>query len=141
VVLAVLLAWYRVPLTMHAIWVVPTVVVLAGFLIGLGLLLSAVQVRYRDVGLAMPVLVQAWLFATPVLYPLSSVKSALSPALYAVYLLNPMAGVVDGFRRALVLRATPDLQALTVAAVVVAVLVPFGYGYFKYAESTMADRV
>jgi len=141
VVLAGLLVWYHVPLTMHALWIVPMVFVLTGFVIGLGLLLSAVHVRYRDVGLAMPVLVQAWLFATPVLYPLSSVKSKLPPALYAVYLLNPMAGVVDGFRRALVLRATPDLQALAVAGIVVALLVPIAYGYFKYAESTMADRV
>ena len=141
VVLVGLLVWYGVPLTTNAIWIVPIVLVLTGVVIGLGLLLSAVQVRHRDVGLAMPVLVQVWLFATPVLYPLSSVKSALRPELYTVYLLNPMAGVVDGFRRALVLRATPDLHALAVAVVVVAVLVPIAYGYFKYAESTMADRV
>jgi lipopolysaccharide transport system permease protein len=141
VVLAGLLVWYHVPLTMHALWVVPTMLVLAGVMIGLGLLFSAVQVRYRDVGLAMPVLVQVWLFATPVLYPLTSVKSALPPALYTVYVLNPMAGVVDGFRRALVLRTTPDLHALTVAGIVVALLVPIAYSYFKYAESTMADRV
>ena len=141
VVLVGLLAWYRVPVTATALWVIPSVVVLIGLVIGLGLLLSALQVHSRDVGLAMPVLVQVWLFATPVLYPLSAVKSRLPPAVYNVYLLNPMAGIVDGFRRALVLHLTPDLHALAVSAGVVVLLLPTAYVYFKYAELTMADRV
>ena len=65
VVLAALMMWFGVPLTATAIWALPAIAVLTGLLVGLGLLLSALQVRYRDVGLAMPVLVQVWLFATP----------------------------------------------------------------------------
>jgi lipopolysaccharide transport system permease protein len=141
VVLVGLLVWYHVPVTATALWVIPSVVVLIGLVTGLGLLLSAVQVRSRDVGLAMPVLVQVWLFATPVLYPLSAVKSALPPAMYALYLLNPMAGIVDGIRRALVLHLRPDVDALAVSAVVVVILLPAAYVYFKYTELTMADRV
>ncbi len=141
VVLIALMAWYQVPLTMTAIWIVPDVLVLTGLVVALGLLLSAIQVRHRDVGLAMPVIVQAWLFATPVLYPLAAVKSALPPSLYALYTLNPMAGIVDTFRGVLVLHAPPDLGALASAAVVVAVLAPAAYVYFKYVELTMADVV
>lgn len=140
-VLAGLMLWFGVPLTLTALWSVPAIASLTGLLIGLGLLLSALQVRYRDVGLAMPVLVQIWLFATPVLYPLSAVKAALPPPLYSLYTMNPMAGVVDTFRRGVVLHQDPDFTALAVSIGTVLVLVPVAYGYFKYVELTMADVV
>ena len=140
-VLAGLMLWFGVPLKLTALWSVPAIASLTGLLIGLGLLLSALQVRYRDVGLAMPVLVQIWLFATPVLYPLSAVKAALPPPLYSLYTMNPMAGVVDTFRRGVVLHQDPDFTALAVSIGTVLVLVPVAYGYFKYVELTMADVV
>jgi len=140
-VLALLMLWYGVPLAATAIWIVPAIALLIGLLVGLGLLCSALQVHYRDVGLAMPVLVQIWLFATPVLYPLTAVKKALPPSLYALYVLNPMVGIVDTFRRGLVLHESPDGPALVVSAVVVAVIVPAAYIYFKYVELTIADAV
>ena len=141
VVLAALMIWFGVPLTATAIWALPAIALLTGLLVGLGLLTSALQVRYRDVGLAMPVLVQIWLFVSPVLYPLAAVKAALPTSLYTLYTLNPMAGVVDTFRRAVVLHQSPDLPALAMSALVVAVIVPAAYVYFKYVELTMADVV
>lgn len=140
-VLAALMMWFGFSLTMTAVWSVPAIALLIGLLVGLGLVLSAVQVRYRDVGLAMPVLVQVWLFATPVLYSLAAVKAALPPPLYTLYTLNPMAGVVDTFRRAVVLNQSPDLVALALSALVVVVLLPTAYVYFKYVELTMADVI
>jgi lipopolysaccharide transport system permease protein len=140
-VLIALMMWFGVPLTVTALWAVPAIALLTALLVGLGLLLAALHVRYRDVGLAMPVLVQVWLFATPVLYPLTAVKSTLPAPLYALYTLNPMAGVVETFRRGVVLHQSPDLFALIVGALVVAVLVPVAYIYFKYMELTMADVV
>jgi lipopolysaccharide transport system permease protein len=139
--LAVLMFWYGVPLTAAALWSVPAIALLLVFLLGLGLFLSAFQVRYRDVGLAMPVLMQVWLFATPVIYPLDAVRAALPPPLYAVYTINPMAGIVDTFRRGVVLHQSPDVQALAVGAVVAVLLAPAAYVYFKYAERTVADVV
>src|SRR3954454_13461669 len=100
--LALLMAWFGVAPTWTALWAVPAIALLAVLLIGLGLFLSALQVRVRDVALAMPVLIQVWLFATPVIYPLDTVRAALPPWLYALYVMNPMAGIVDTFRRALV---------------------------------------
>jgi lipopolysaccharide transport system permease protein len=141
IVLIALMMWFAVPLTATALWSVPAIAVLTALLVGLGLLLSALQVRYRDVGLAMPVLVQVWLFATPVLYPLEAVRTTLPAPLYLVYILNPMAGIVETFRRGVVLHQSPDVFALVVAAFVVAVLVPAAYIYFKYVELTMADVV
>jgi lipopolysaccharide transport system permease protein len=140
-VLACLMLWFGVSLQLTALWAIVAVVLLTGLLIGLGLLLSAAQVRFRDVGLAMPVLVQVWLFATPVLYPLSAARASLPEHLYWVYRLNPMAGVVDTFRRAVVLHQAPDLGAIAVSAAVVTILVPVAYVYFKHVELTMADVI
>ena len=141
IVLGVLIVYYDVALTWTALWALPAVAVLTVFLVGLALLLSAIQVRYRDVGLAMPVIVQVWLFASPVLYPLDAAKAALPPRLYDLYMLNPIAGVVDTFRRAIVLQQAPDAAALTAAAAVAALLLPAAYIYFKHTELTMADVV
>ena len=97
--------------------------------------------RHRDVGLAIPVLLQIWMFATPVVYPLSLARDRLPPSLYWLYVANPMAGIADTFRRATVLHQSPDLQALAMSAGVAAILLPLAFLYFKYAEFTMADVV
>ncbi len=140
-VLVGLMIWFGVALTVTALWAIVAVVLLTGLLIGLGLLLSAVQVRFRDVGLAMPVLVQVWLFATPVFYSLSAAKASLPEPLYWAYQLNPMAAIVDTFRRAVVLHQAPDFSAIVVSATVVTILLPVAYVYFKHVEVTMADVI
>jgi lipopolysaccharide transport system permease protein len=137
--LGALMIWFDVPLTWTALWALPAIGLLVALLIGLGLLLSALQVRYRDVGLAMPVLMQVWLFATPVIYSLDTVRAAVPPSLFAVYTVNPMAGIVDTFRRSLVLQQPPDFAALAPAAIVTVLVLPAAYVYFKYAERTVAD--
>ena len=140
-VLVGLMMWFGVALRLTALWAIVAVVLLTGLLTALGLLLSAVQVRVRDVGLAMPVLVQVWLFATPVFYPLAAVKASLPEPLYWIYRLNPMAGVVDTFRRAVVLHQAPDFSAIAVSAAIVTLLLPVAYVYFKHVEVTIADVV
>jgi lipopolysaccharide transport system permease protein len=133
--------WFHVPLTITALWSVVAIALLALFLVGAGLIVSAVQVRHRDVGLAMPVVLQLWMFATPVLYPLSAAHRGLPASLYGLYIANPMAGIVDAFRRAVVLHQHPDSQALVVSALVIFAMLPASYIYFKHAERTMADVV
>lgn len=140
-VLAPMMVYYGVSIEWTAAWAIVAIAILALFLTTLALLVSAVQVRYRDVGLAMPVLLQVWLFATPVIYSLDAARDTLPPALYRLYVLNPLAGIVDTFRRALVLHQAPDAAALAVSAAITATLLPIAYIYFKYAELTMADAV
>jgi lipopolysaccharide transport system permease protein len=140
-VLVGLMIWFGVPLSSTAIWALPAIATLTALLVGLGLLLSAVQVRYRDIGLALPVLMQLWLIASPVLYSLETVRAALPPQLYTLYTMNPMAGVVDTFRRAVVLHQTPDVQAFGTSVAIAVILVPAAYLYFKYVELTMADVI
>ena len=140
-VLGALMVWFDVSPGWHAFWAAPSILILTTFLIGLALLLAAVQVRCRDVGLAMPVLLQVWLFASPVLYSLDAVRASLPRPLYFIYTLNPLAGIVETFRRALVLHQAPDYAALLTAAIVALLLLPIAYVYFKYVELTVADTV
>ena len=139
--LAMLMVWFQVPPTANLAWALVALALLAVWLVGTGLLLSALQVRHRDVGLAMPVLLQVWMFATPVVYPLSLATSQLPAPLLWLYVANPMAGVADTFRRATVLGQGPDVQALLTGSVVALGLLPVAYVYFKHAEFTMADVV
>jgi lipopolysaccharide transport system permease protein len=140
-VLIALMLWFGVSFAPTVVWAVPAMAVLIAWLVGLALLLAALQVRYRDVGLAMPVLMQVWLFASPVLYPLDVVRASLPAPLYVIYTLNPVAGIVDTFRRAVVLHQAPDYAALGMSALIAAVVLPSAYLYFKYVELTMADLV
>jgi lipopolysaccharide transport system permease protein len=101
------------------------------------LFLSAIQVRFRDIGVAMPLLLQIWMFATPVVYPLSAVP----PRLRSIYALNPTVGVIENFRRVVLQGVEPDLYSLAVSAIVAAILLPLAYLYFKRVEATMADII
>ena len=102
-----------------------------------GLWLSALNVQFRDVKHTIPFLVQFWMFASPVAYP-----SSLVPARWRMwYGLNPMAGVVDGFRFAVLGRAARPGPMIWVSAAAVAVLLVGGLLYFRKMESTFADIV
>ncbi len=137
VILIGLLVYYGVSPTM-ALLTLPLFILLAMLTtLAVGLWLAALNVRYRDVTYAIPFLTQAWLFATPVAYPSSLVPEAWR----ALYALNPMAGVVEGFRWAL-LGTTGVMGApLAVSVVVVIVLLIGGLIYFRRTDTTFADVV
>jgi lipopolysaccharide transport system permease protein len=137
VVLLGLMAWYRVPLSREAWNLLPILFLLSGWILAVSLALAAMQVRFRDIGVALPVLVQALMFASPIIYPLSAVPSAWR----GWYLLNPMAGIVSSFRDILLRQAQPDPEPLRVALVVTAAALPLAYLFFKRAEATMADLI
>ena len=101
------------------------------------IVLSAVQVRFRDVGVAVPVALQVWMFASPVLYPLAAVPVRLRP----LYELNPMAGIIESLRSVVLHGTGPDIGVLSLSAIISIVLLLLSYGYFKRVESTMADVV
>jgi len=136
-VLVGLLLYYRVPLTIHVLYVVPIILILTCFALAMSLFLSATQVRFRDIGVAVPLLLQLWLFATPVIYPLSSVPLRFR----SIYNLNPMVGIIESFRQVVLRGAEPDYWSLTMAAIVSVVLLFLSYVYFKHLETTMADII
>lgn len=137
VVMAGLMLYYRVPPTLNVLWAVPVVAVLTVFLTAVSLLLSATQVRFRDIGVAMPLLLQLWMFATPVVYPLEQVPQRYQ----GLYTLNPMVGVVEGFRRAVLMGEPPDFRLLGLSAAAALVLLPASYLFFKRVEATVADII
>lgn len=121
-----------------AIFVLPLFLLLA-FLtaLGVGLWLSALNAIYRDVRYVLPFLVQFWMFASPVAYP-----SSVVPARWRwLYGLNPMAGVIEGFRWALTGHGQPSVVLLSVSVVAVLSLLIGGIGYFQSMEGTVADVV
>ncbi len=105
--------------------------------LGVGLWLSALNAIYRDVRYVVPFLVQLWLFASPVAYP-----SSLVPERWRwLYGLNPMAGVIEGFRWALTGQGQPPNGLLAVSTGMVLLLVAGGMAYFHRMEGTIADVI
>lgn len=144
-VLLGLMAAYGVWPRPSALFVVPGAVLLAGATaLGVGLWLAALNARYRDVGFALPFVVQLWLFVTPVIYPARVVvewleRNHLPGWLYGV---NPMAGVVEAFRWSLLDVETPGGGRLVLAsAVVAAAALVSGLLFFARAEDTLTDVI
>jgi lipopolysaccharide transport system permease protein len=136
VLLAIMLYYGIVPSA--AVVAVPLFLLLAlGTALGVGMWLAALNVKYRDVRYVIPFLTQFWLFVTPVAYPAS-----LVPERWRFVLgLNPMAGVVEGFRWSLLRKAEGPGPLLLVSVAVVAALVLSGVYYFRRMEKTFADVV
>ncbi len=133
-----MLVYYRIEPTWNVFYVAPLLAIQLAFTIGVCLFLSAFTVLYRDVRHVLPLMIQIWMFVTPILYPVSIV-----PARWRVwyFALNPMAVIIDGYRRAVVQGAPPDLRYLALAAIVSGLLVWAGYKYFKHLERQFADIV
>jgi len=133
-----LMAWYGVTpawpiLTLPALVLLAVVTALA-----VGLWLAALSAMYRDFAYVVPFLVQLWFFATPVVYETASVVPA---AWRPLYFLNPMAGVVEGFRWALFGTVELPLLGLLLSSLAVTVILACGWWYFRRIENTLADWV
>jgi lipopolysaccharide transport system permease protein len=105
--------------------------------LAVGLWLSALNVRYRDVGHTIPFLIQVWMFLSPVAYPASLVPEKWR----LLYSLNPMAGVIEGFRWALVGKESPAFELIAISTGIVVALLLGGLVYFKRMERTFADVI
>ena len=137
IILGGLMVHYKVPLTWHLLYAIPIVVILAGFAAAIALFFSAVQVRFRDVGLAMPFLLQVWMFTVPVVYSLQSVPQRFR----SLYLLDPVAGLIEGFRLVVIRGTAPDFRTLALCGAVTMMSLPLAYAFFKSSEATMADLI
>jgi len=136
VILIVLMIYYRVHMSISLLTVPFLVFLLASFTLGLGMWLAAVNIKYRDVALAIPVLLQLGMFITPVVYPLSLVP----PKWQLIYSLNPMVGIVEGLRTAL-FNLPFDTLSLTISIVVSVLLFLYGSYVFRRREAHFADIV
>jgi lipopolysaccharide transport system permease protein len=136
-ILVIMMLWYQ-------FWPTSGIVALP-FFIGMALLaslsvsmwLSAINVKYRDVASVVPLMTQLWMFASPVLYPSSIVPERLQ----SWYALNPMAGVIEGFRWALLGKEHPDWNIVMISGCVVCALLLTGIMFFRRMERTFADII
>jgi len=137
VVLLFLMLGYGITPTWQVVWL-PLLLLLAFVTsLGVGLWLSALNVQFRDVRYLVPFVTQLWLFATPIAYP----GSLLSEPWRTLYGINPMAGVVEGFRWALLGTGTAPGPMLAVSAAVALALLLSGALYFRRMERTFADVI
>jgi lipopolysaccharide transport system permease protein len=123
--------------TANALYVIPLIILALVTCLGAGLWLAAWNVQYRDVRYVLPFLVQMWLFATPVVYP----SSLLPEPWRTIYGLNPMAGVIEGFRWALLGTNTAPGPIVVVSAAAAVALLISGALYFRRMEKAFADVV
>ncbi len=136
-VLLGMMAFYGIYPTAHVVWLPLLLLLALATAVGVGMWLAAMNVQFRDVRYTIPFLTQLWLFATPIAYP----SSLLSEPWRTVYGLNPMVGVVEGFRWALLSTDTAPGPMLLVSSLVAAALLVSGAYYFRRLEKTFADVV
>jgi lipopolysaccharide transport system permease protein len=138
VVLGLMMLYFGVLPPLAVLWLVPLTALALTSALAIGIWLSALNVKYRDIRYVVPFLIQLGLFASPVAY-----SSDLVPAQWrALYELNPMAGVLEGFRWALLGQGTPPpIGGLVVSVVATVIILVLGLAYFRRVERTFADVI
>ena len=137
VILLGMMIWFSIPPTWATLTLPLFLALSLVTALSVGLWLSALHVRYRDVGYIIPFLTQVWMYASPVVYPVSVVPEKWR----LVYSLNPIVGVIEGFRWALLNTHTPDFSAMAISGVIVIALLLGGIVYFRQMEQTFADVI
>jgi lipopolysaccharide transport system permease protein len=132
-----MLAWYRVPVTSAMLWVPILLVIQVILTLGIVLPVSAMNVFYRDIRFVIPLAVQIWMYASPIIYPIDLVPGKLK----MLYFINPMAGIIDSFRRVILQGIPPDPYELGLSALISIGLFFIGYWFFKKKEFQFADLI
>ena len=135
VLLAGMMVWYGVPVGWALLWLPVLIVLMAAVAFSVGLLISGLGTFRQDFIFATPFLMQAWLFVTPVIYPLSTVPEKWR----VLYMMNPMVGVVEGFRNVLLKAEPPPLEPLVCAFVITGILLTIAWPLFRSLSSYFAD--
>ncbi len=150
VILAGLMVWYGFFPTVHVLWL-PLIIfytILACLTISMAG--AAMNVYYRDVNSALPIMISLLMYASPVIYPLSLVKKTLlekqiagdwSDILYFLYTMNPLAGIIDSFQKVLLYGVAPDFSVIWPGLLLVVILFPLSYMSFRRAETYFADVI
>jgi lipopolysaccharide transport system permease protein len=137
VILLGMMAWYGIAPTWGVLALPLFTLLTVVTAVAVSLYLAALNVKYRDVGHAIPFLVQFWMYASPVVYSVSIIPEKWR----LLYSLNPMVGVIEGFRWALLGKEQPDFAAIAMSSSVVVALLLGGLMYFKRTERIFADII
>jgi len=128
---------YRYPLSATMLWLPLLVLLQTGLAVGVTLIGSALNVFFRDIRFVIPLAVQIWMYATPIVYP-----SSLVPAhLRTLYALNPMVGIIESYRNIFLHGRPPDWTLLATGALSTTILLLAGYAFFKRVEPIFADII
>ncbi len=134
-ILVGMMIWFRVPVNWSLLWFFPLLLLTALLALGVGLGIAAVGTYKQDITFGLPFLMQFWLLATPIMYPLSQVPERWR----FLYGLNPMVGIIEGFRNILVKGTPPDLHLLLITTVVVVVVWAISWPFFHHMSQYFAD--
>ena len=149
-ILGALMVWYGVLPGIDALWMPLLVLYTVLISLTVAFIGSAANVYYRDISAAVPLVLSLLMYMSPVIYPLEVVKKKLvvehaagewSDALYTLYTLNPLAGLIDASQNVLLRSASPDLAAMWPGMLLVCLLLPLSYLIFKRAEVYFADVI
>jgi len=149
-ILAALMTYYQIMPSIYALWVPCIILYTMIIALTISLFGAAINVYYRDMSQLLPVALSLLMYGSPVIYPLSLVKQKLldeqmagewSNHLYTLYTLNPLAGIIDSFQRVLLKGMAPDFNALAPGFILIAILLPISYLFFKRAENWFADII
>lgn len=136
-VLLILMAFYGMAPSWKFLVVPPLMVVAALLALSIGLWLAPINVRFRDIKHTLPFIIQIWMYASPIVYPLSMVPEQWQWA----YSLNPMVGVIEGFRWAVFNQGEPNFTALAMSAAIIPLLLFGGLVFFRRMERSFADVI
>jgi len=137
VILLAMMIFYHIPFTLSTLWVFPLILLLAIFTLSISLILSSLNVFYRDVGLATNFLIQLWFFATPVFYSIDK----LSPNLKLILFLNPLTFIIENMRRCLMENRGVVPWQFLLLSIFVLIIFKFSYNFFISAEKRFADVI
>lgn len=136
-ILIALLIFYKIHITFLALYAILLLIIQIFLIIAVSFFGSALNVFYRDIGHALTFIIQVWMYATPIIYPLSIIPEKVMP----FYLLNPMAGIIDGYRKVIIQSLPPNWQYIGISAVVTLIVLVLSYKYFKKVEMKFADII
>ncbi len=149
-ILAALMVWFQVVPTATVVWIPLLLLYTITASLAVAFIGAAANVFYRDVTTLLPILLQLLMYASPVIYPMSLVREKLveqqvagswSGLIWDLYRMNPLAGIVDGFQRAILFGQAPSFEVIWPGLVVVLLLLPVSFAVFKRAEEFFADII
>jgi len=150
IILAGMMIYYQMAPTIHVLWVPLVILYTLVVSLTISLVGAAANVYYRDVRTVLPVALSLIMYLSPVIYPLALVKKKLlvehaagewSNVLYTLYTINPLAGIIDAFQKAMLQGVAPDPSVIWPGMIVTAAVLPLSYMFFKRAEAYFADVI
>lgn len=139
-IFVLLMIYYQVPVTIYFLWIPVFLIIQVFLMLGIILIGSALTVFYRDVRFIVPLAIQLWMYATPIIYPIELVDANL-PQFRTLYALNPMVGIVESYRNVILRGVPPNFTDLGIATAVSVILFIVAYIIFKRLEVLFNDLI